>query len=101
MASVLDGLLGNNSLGRGTSLIPRGAATRMPRPLDGRRGGFLRADSVENSRGSLLGVLQTFRQQLGGPLVKLDVVLRCRASLKTNCLADDECHGLGFGLAAA
>src|ERR1700683_1061099 len=100
MAWVLDGVLRNNSLGRGTSVIPRGAATRMPRPLDGRRGGFLRADSVENSSGSLRFASQTFQRQLGVPREKLDVVLRCRASLKTNCLADDECHGLGFGLAA-
>src|ERR1700730_17068144 len=101
MASVLDGVLGNNSLGRGTSLIPRGAATRMPRPLDGRRGGFLRADSVENASGGLLDVLQALRQQLGVTLVKLDVILRCRSCLKSDCLADDECYSLGFRLAAA
>ena len=40
-------------------------------------------------------------EQLGVTLVKLDVILRRRASLKPDCLADDECYGLGFGLAAA
>ena len=69
--------------------------------LGGRRGGFLRADGIENSSSGLLDMLQALRQQLGVTLVKLDVVLRCRASLKADCLADDECYGLGFGFAAA
>ena len=48
--------------------------------LGGRRGGVLRADSIENSSGGLLDVLQAFRQQLGVALIKLDVILRCRAT---------------------
>jgi len=49
----------------------------------------------------LLDLFQAFRQQLGVTLVKLDVALSCRASLKADSLADGECYGLGFGFAAA
>ena len=72
-------------------MLPRGAPV-----LDGRRGGFLRADSVENTSSGLLDVLQALRQQLGVTLVKLDAIFRCRSCLKPDCLTDDECYGLGF-----
>jgi len=47
----------------------------------------------------LLDLFRAFRQQLGVTLVKLDVALSCRASLKADSLADDEWYGLGFGFA--
>jgi hypothetical protein len=36
--------------------------------------------NVATLEGSLLDVLRAFRQQLGVALIKLDVVLRCRAT---------------------
>jgi len=80
--------------------VRRGAAANGAR-LYGWRGGFLRANSVENASSGSLDVLQAIREQLGVTLVKLDVIRSCRARLKPDCLADDECYGLGFGLAAA
>src|SRR5665213_1646758 len=61
---------------------------------------FLRADRGENASSRLLNVVQAFREEVGVTLVKLDVILRCRSGLKPDCLADDECYGLGFRLAA-
>ena len=76
--------------------LPRGA-----RVLDGRRGGFLRADSVENTSSGLLDVLQALRQQLGVTLVKLDVILRRGARLEADCFANYKGDRFGLGLADA
>jgi len=70
-----NGLLGNNSLGwvlpQCLAAQPRGAPV-----LDGWRGRFPRADSIENASSGVLDVLQALRQQLGITVVELDVVLR-------------------------
>ena len=75
------------------------------RILDGWRGGFPRADKAENASSGFLDLLQALGQQPGVALVELDVVLRCRASLKARLLGRRRrlrlrlrFHGCGEGL---
>lgn len=48
------------------------------------RGDFLRADCIENAGSGLLDMFQALCQELGVSFVKLNLILRRRASLKAD-----------------
>ena len=60
---------------------------------------LLGGDAPEDDSSRALDDFQALLQEFGVPMPKLDIVSGSGSGPKADGLADDESHGLGFGLA--